>query len=77
MTVIIRPDQGDPDELSRVAAILIGAAADPREVRLETFGDGPYFVVPDEVAKKAQLNQPETEESKPEPKASKKRKDQN
>ena len=76
MSVIIRPDH-DPDEITRVAQALLAAASDPQQVRLETFGDGPVFVVPDEVAQKAKLN-PETpkptEELKP-AKASKKRKD--
>jgi hypothetical protein len=71
MTVIIRPDQSS-EELSRVAQLLIAAADNVADVKLETFGDGPYFVVPDELAAKVDLN---PAEEKTEPKASKKRKD--
>lgn len=77
MSVIIRPDHY-PEEISRVAKALLAAASDPQDVRLETFGDGPVFVVPDEVAEKAQLNpQTDPKQDKAEkPKGSKKRKDQ-
>lgn len=75
MSVVIRPDQ-DPDEITRVAKALLAAADDPADVRLETFGDGPVFVVTDEVAKKAVLNpEDKPKDPKPETKTSKKRKD--
>jgi len=75
MSVTIRPDHTS-DEITRIAQALLAAADDPRDVRVETFGDGPVFVVPDEVAQKAKLNPETPEETKTSSsKASKKRKD--
>jgi hypothetical protein len=52
----IYPDLGIAGELTRVAQVLIKAADDPADVRVETRGGSTFFVVPDALADKVNLN---------------------
>lgn len=75
MSVIIRPDNHNPGEATRVAQAILALANDPREVLVDTGSfDGIAFVVSDELAAKLNLNE-EAEAEKVAAKPSKKRKD--
>lgn len=64
MTVRIYPPSGDSSEVSRMAAALLEAAENPSQVTVETgVGNGLSFLVPDEVAAKANLNLPPEEDT--------------
>lgn len=65
MSVRIQPPPGDPAETSRIAKALLDAADDPRDVQTVTDGPGLGFIVPDEVAKKANLNEEPPVEEEP------------
>lgn len=67
MTVRIYPPSGDSSEVTRIAASLLDAADNPSQVVVETgVGNGLSFLVPDEVAAKANLNlEPEPEGDAP------------
>jgi len=57
VTVRIYPPSGDSSEATRIAASLLDAADHPSQVAVETgVGNGLSFLVPDEVAAKANLN---------------------
>lgn len=62
MTVTVVPPHGDREETTRIATELLAAADDPQDVRIDTTGSGLVFVVPDEVAKKANVQTPEEPE---------------
>lgn len=56
MSTEIYPDLGVTGELTRIAQILIDAADNPADVRVETRGGSTFFVVPDALADKVSLN---------------------
>lgn len=66
MSAEIYPDLAVPGELTRVAQLLIQAADNPADVLVETRGGSTFFVVPDALADKVNLN---PEKPKPTPKS--------
>lgn len=65
MSVRIQPPPGDPAETTRMAKALLDAADDPQDVKTVTDGSGLAFLVPDQVAKKANLNIENPDEEEP------------
>lgn len=64
MSTVIYPDHHIEGEMTRVAQLLLDAADSPADVLVETRGGSAFFVVPDEVATKVQLNLQEEAETK-------------